>query len=318
MVSESNTVFSFKVDQKITDVIKANKFTLSAEVIPPRNGIEQFKILSDIRALVDSGAQFLAVTKGAGGSLRGGSLPIAQAVKESLGVPSIAHFTCRDITPADVENLLIDHHLFGIRNILALRGDPPEDQPMWEPKDGSYKYAYELIKQIKNLNSGKYLERASDKQFPPGAREKTDFCIGAAVYPEHPNERERIDYFKCKVDAGAEFGITQMLFKPEAYADFMEKSARAGINIPILPGTRFIKNKKVANFLINKFKIPVPDDLMEILPEKTDATASGRLNDYFIKLVERFRSLGAPGLHLFVIFDIKEISELLGALKKKF
>src|SRR6476469_8888724 len=122
----------FKSDQKLTDVL-AQGFTISAEVIPPRNGSEQLRILQQIQTLVRSGAQFLAVTKGAGGSLRGGSLPIAQSVKERFGVPCIAHFTCRDLTSVDVENQLMDHHYFGIRNILALRGDPPDGQPDWKP-----------------------------------------------------------------------------------------------------------------------------------------------------------------------------------------
>src|SRR6478752_2447063 len=96
--------FPFKADQKLTDVLANCPFTYSAEVIPPRNGSEQGKVLAQIEALVEAGAQFLAVTKGAGGSLRGGSLPIAQVIKEQFGVPAIAHFTCRDLTANDVEN----------------------------------------------------------------------------------------------------------------------------------------------------------------------------------------------------------------------
>src|ERR1700721_1746359 len=118
----------FRSDIKLTDFLKQNGFTASAEIIPPRNGSEQRKILTQVQTLINAGAQFLAVTKGAGGSLRGGSLPIAQVIKEQLGVPCIAHFTCRDLTPHEVENQLMDHHYFGIRNILALRGDPPDGQ----------------------------------------------------------------------------------------------------------------------------------------------------------------------------------------------
>src|SRR6185312_2572695 len=128
----------FRSDIKLTDFLKQNGFTSSAEVIPPRNGSEQQKILQQVQTLIGAGAQFLAVTKGAGGSLRGGSLPIAQVIKEQYGVPAIAHFTCRDLSAHEVENQLIDHHYFGIRNILALRGDPPngpDGLPMpWKPR----------------------------------------------------------------------------------------------------------------------------------------------------------------------------------------
>src|SRR5271156_2497976 len=103
----------FRSDIKLTDFLKQNGFTASAEIIPPRNGSEQRKILMQVKTLIDAGAQFLAVTKGAGGSLRGGSLPIAQLIKEKFSVPTIAHFTCRDLTLQEVENQLIDHHYFG-------------------------------------------------------------------------------------------------------------------------------------------------------------------------------------------------------------
>jgi methylenetetrahydrofolate reductase (NADPH) len=180
--------FPFRPDQKLTDVLKRSPFTFSAEVIPPRNGSEQAKVLTQVSALVEAGAQFLAVTKGAGGSLRGGSLPIAQAIKEQYQVPCIAHFTCRDLTAHDVENQLMDHHYFGIRNILALRGDPPDGQPQWKAREGGYDFAYQLIEQIVKLNAGEYLPRPGG----PAAEgaERTDFCIGAAAYPEFPDEKK--------------------------------------------------------------------------------------------------------------------------------
>src|SRR5580700_4650224 len=145
-------IAGFRSDIKLTDFLTQHAFTISAEVIPPRNGSEQLKILHQVQSLVQAGAQFLAVTKGAGGSLRGGSLPIAQVIKEQFSVPCIAHFTCRDLTPHEVENQLIDHHYFGIRNILALRGDPPNGIPNWQPRPGSYAFAYQLVEQIQGLN----------------------------------------------------------------------------------------------------------------------------------------------------------------------
>src|SRR5438105_1176854 len=104
-------------DLKITEILANNPFTLSAEIVPPRNGSGMEGIFSQIQALIGAGAQYLAVTKGAGGSLRGGSLPIAISIKENFQKPVVAHFTCRDLLPEDVENQLIDHHFFGIRNI---------------------------------------------------------------------------------------------------------------------------------------------------------------------------------------------------------
>jgi methylenetetrahydrofolate reductase (NADPH) len=269
---------------KMTDVLRKGNFTLSAEVIPPRNGAEQAQVLLQIEALIQAGAQFLAVTKGAGGSLRGGSLPISQTIKERFGVPCIAHFTCRDLVPEEVENQLMDHHYFGIRNILALRGDPPTGQPEWTARAG-----------------GIYLTRP--KGPAAGAQEVTDFCIGAAVYPEWPDERERLLYFKRKVEAGAQYAITNMLFDSELYGRFLDLSAKDGVSVPVLPGTRILKSKKQAERMIGKFKVPIPREYLNFLPEVEDESSLERGVAVFMKFAEKLKAHGAPGIHLYVITD---------------
>jgi methylenetetrahydrofolate reductase (NADPH) len=294
------SAFAFRADQKLTEVLAQRSFTFSAEVIPPRNGAEQVKVLGQIEQLIEAGSQFLAVTKGAGGSLRGGSLPIAQTIKERFGVPCIAHFTCRDLTPHDVENQLIDHHYFGIRNILALRGDPPQGHPDWKPRDGGYSYAYQLIEQIKNLNQGKYLVRPGGP--PSDGSEKADFCIGAAVYPEHPIEDERARFFKLKVEAGAEYGITDMIFDPEAYARFLELCSKNSIRVPVLPGTRLLRTRSQAQRMAAKFRCSVPAELLNRLPDDESASSEAGI-DALLTLSERLKSYGAPGLHVYVISD---------------
>ena len=304
----------------MTDLLgRPGHFTLSAEVIPPRNGAEQAKVLSQISALVEAGAEFLSVTKGAGGSLRGGSLPIAQTIKDRLKVPCIAHFTCRDLTIADVENQLMDHHYFGIRNILALRGDPPDGQPHWNPRENGHNFAHELIAQIRGLNEGRYLARAgfdSEKD----AREATDFCIGAAAYPEHPDPEERIRFFELKVRAGAQYGITDMCFDVEAYARFRDACVARHCAIPLLPGARPLRTREQAERVMKKFRVNVPRQLFESLPTAEDAArdvagSSARSVEWMIRLAESFRRVGAPGIHLFVINDTEGASQVLRELK---
>jgi methylenetetrahydrofolate reductase (NADPH) len=310
--------FGFKADTKITDILGKGTFTLSAEVIPPRNGTEQAQLLTQIESLVRSGAEFLSVTKGAGGSLRGGSLPIAQAIKERFAVPCIAHFTCRDLTPQEVENQLIDHAYFGIRNILALRGDPPQDQPNWSPREGSYTYAYQLIDQIRSLNDGNFLGRKSDlSRDPQTISEKTDFSIGCAVYPEHPNESERIEFLRAKVDRGAEFAISQMLFDEEVYARYLERCHRERLTIPILPGTRLVKTRVQAQKMAERFMVSFPRKLMDKLAEVPGVDAQRRAEDAFADLIEGFKKAGAPGVHLFVLSDTVGSSSLINRLAKK-
>lgn len=307
--------FPFRPDAKITDMIGRGDFTLSAEVIPPRNGAEQGKVLGQVQALIGSGAQFLAVTKGAGGSLRGGSLPIAQTIKERFGVPCIAHFTCRDLTAHDVENQLMDHHYFGIRNILALRGDPPDGLGEWKPREGGYHYAHQLIRQIRDLNQGRYLQRAGGPTVE--TQESTDFCIGAAAYPEHPDPEERLRFFSEKVHAGAQFGITDMMFDTDAYARFLDLCASDGISIPILPGTRILKSRAGAERMMKKFRVSVPASVLARLPETDTPDGASYGIELFLEQVERFKRLGAPGIHLFVISDTPSGTRALEALRSQ-
>ncbi len=304
----------YRPDIKIIDLIKEDTFTFSAEVIPPRNGSSQDTIIEQIESLVLSGSQFLSVTKGAGGSLRGGSLPIAQVIKDHFRVPCIAHFTCRDLTPEEVENQLMDHHYFGIRNILALRGDPPQGVVNWQPKESSYPYAYQLIEQIKKLNSGEFLQR---KGFEVQPHTKTDFCIGAAVYPDEPSEEQRLGYFRLKIEAGAEYGITQMLFSAQSYAEFLEECARNHLHAPILPGTRILKSKKQAERMTKRFAVKISDHYYNSLPDDEKTASPAQILDSFLSLIEEFKQVGAPGLHLFVLTDTELSSKALRILTKK-
>lgn len=304
--------FGYRADQKITDFLATNKFTVSAEVIPPRNGAEQVKILNQIESLIENGAQFLSVTKGAGGSLRGGSLPIAQMIKEKFSKTAIAHFTCRDLSPQEIENQLMDHHYFGVRNILALRGDPPADQPNWQPHESSYQYAYQLIEQIQRLNRGDFLKRPGQNENPD--HEATDFCVGAAAYPEHPNQSERIEFFKKKVEAGAEYGITQMLFDEERYSEFLESLDAKNVRVPILPGSLILKSKEQAQNISRRFQVSVSKKWLSRLPEKKEDSRIEDCIEMFLEFAEGLKAAGAPGLHLFVLSDTKSCSRAISKM----
>jgi methylenetetrahydrofolate reductase (NADPH) len=301
----------FRPDRKLTEVVGRGRFTLSAEVTPPRNGAEQAAVLDQVGRLVAAGAQFLAVTRGAGGSLRGGSLPIAQAIKEHFGVPAVAHFTCRDLLPEEVENHLIDHHYAGIRNLLALRGDPPDGQPEWTPRPGGYRYAYELAEQIRGLNAGRFLPRPGGP--PATGHEPTDFAVGVAAYPEHPDPEEGLRFFRRKLDAGAQLAVTQMVFDPQAYGRFLDRCERHGLDVPVLPGTRILRSRAQARRTAAKYGVAVPATLLEKLGSLDDPWATERALDLFARLVERLRAYGAPGVHLFVT-DTSTAARLLARL----
>lgn len=299
----------YRVDQKMSDILKQNSFTISAEVIPPRNGTPQTEIIHQIDQLIKNKAQFLSVTKGAGGSLRGGSLPIAQVIKDHFKVPAIAHFTCRDLSPEEVENQLMDHHYFGIRNILALRGDPPQGSTDWQPLANSYPYAYQLIEQINKMNQGQFLEREGYKV---ANKINTDFCIGAAAYPDEIDFEKRTRFFKLKVQAGAEYGITQMLYDIDSYKRFLDELAQEKSFVPILPGFRILKTQKQALLMKNRFQISMPDSILKSLPVEENHKQS---IEVFLKLIQDFKAAGAPGLHLFVLSDLELSCRLLTKLQ---
>ena len=235
--------------------------------------------------------------------MRGGSLPIAQAIKDHFAKTCIAHFTCRDLTPQEIENLLVDHHYFGITNILALRGDPPMGTSQWEPRPGGFSYAYELIGQICKMNAGEFLKREG---FAVTQREKTQFCIGCAVYPEHPDPKERMEFAQIKFESGAQYGITQMLFDPEIYEQFMSGLRGSGVAAPVLPGVRILRSQKQAKVMQDRFGCSVPKWYRDALPEDHQrGVVDLKVLDPFVELVQRLKRAGAPGVHIFVLNDVE-------------
>lgn len=307
----------------IIDILKNKSRTLSAEIIPPRNGTETDLVLRQIERLKEVPVDFISVTKGAGGSLRGGTLPIAQMIKHRFDICSLAHFTCRDYTIEEIENNLMDHHYFGVSNILALRGDPPDGKPdHFQPAANRHSYAWQLAQQISRLNLGEYIVREGfDKKHKDGKRQgaRTNFCIGVAAHPEQEPHENAVEYLKRKVDCGAKFAITQMLFSSVPYERFIESCAKAGINIPIIPGVRIITQATTAVRMMQKrdiFGVTVPQhfiDRLALSRDKDEGIAIGL--DHTRKICEEMIRAGAPGIHAFVMNDEKTAAELLISLK---
>lgn len=292
---------------KITEILKEKKFTLSVELVPPRNGEGKKEILSKIKRLKGK-VDFVSITKGAGGSLRGGTLPISVFAKEN-GIIPIAHFVCRERTKAEIENDIIDMYYFDINNILALRGDPPAGVKD-EEWDGDYRYAYLLTKQISELNKGRYLPRKNiDKgEYREGV--KTDFCIIVAGHPEDPIDEE-IKHIKAKVDAGAEVIITQMIFSFEEYKEYVENLRRNNIKLPVIPGIRPLIGLKQAESVEKFFGLNVNDELKKGLKDKKDKDAYEFGINYTVDMIKKLKEYGAPGVHLFVLNDVELVEELL-------
>lgn len=290
--------------KKITEMLKEQKFHVSIEIVPPRNG-EDFEKFFDSISGIKQKAAFASVTKGAGGSLRAGSLPISYLLQEKLKIPVVSHMVCRERTKQEIENDAVDSHYLGINNILALRGDPPAGST--EGWNGDYKYAYLLIEQLKKMNSGFYLPRqGQDNEERKGV--KTDFCVFAAGHPEDKIEDE-IVHIKAKQDAGADGIITQMIFSFDDYLKYRQSLEKAGITIPIIPGIRPITTLKQALFAESFFKVKIPDKLKQGLEKGGNFGV-----EYFAELVGKLKDSGCRDAHFFVLNDTELFNEIAGRI----
>ncbi len=213
---------------KIIDILQKDEMSLSFEVFPPKKdtAFENVRVATEkIAALHPS---FMSVTYGAGGGRSRYTVDIAKNIEDKFDVPLLAHLTCISSTKEDVKNQIEAIRGAGIENVMALRGDIPEELQGSDRSDWDYHYAVELIREL--------------KEGPD------DFCIGAACYPEvHPesaNQREDIKHLKEKVDAGADFLTTQMVFDNNLFFSFLYKLREAGVTVPVLPGIMPITNAK--------------------------------------------------------------------------
>ena len=211
---------------KIVDIIKQEQMSLSFEVFPPKkeSSFESVRIATEeIAALKPS---FMSVTYGAGGGISNYTLAVAKNIKEKYNVPMLAHLTCVSSDRETVKAKINDLKANGITNIMALRGDLTPELEKTDRSRWDYRYAVELVKQLRE--------------------DDTDFCIGAACYPEvHPesaSQRLDIKYLKEKVDAGVDFLTTQMVFDNNLFFNFLYKIREAGITVPVLPGIMPITN----------------------------------------------------------------------------
>ena len=211
---------------KISHLLAKEGLSLSFEVFPPKTDTTFESVKAATEEIADLHPAF--VTYGAGGGTSQYTLDIAKTIKESHGVPTLAHLTCVSSTRETVRTRIADMKAAGIENVMALRGDIPADMMGADRSAWRYRYAVDLVRELKESGH--------------------DFCIGGACYPEvHPesaNQKEDIRYLKEKVDAGVEFLTTQMFFDNNLLYNFLYKIREAGINVPVVAGIMPITNGK--------------------------------------------------------------------------
>jgi methylenetetrahydrofolate reductase (NADPH) len=302
---------------KITEHLKSAKDTLfSIEILPPLKGKSIQSIFDGIDPLMEFKPAFVDVTyhreeyiykKRDGGYLekvsirkRPGTVGICAAIMNRYNVEAVPHIICGGFTREETENALIDLQFLGIDNVLALRGDSIKTESQFVPEPGGHNYALDLVKQIKDMNSGLYLDDEMKNASP------TDFCMGIAGYPEKhfeaPNLYSDMKWLKAKVNAGADYIVTQMFFDNKKYFEFVDLCRKNDIQVPIIPGLKILTSKSQLVALPKIFHIDLPQDLFEELEKCKDDKAVKEVGiKWCIEQSKELKKAGVPCLHYYTM-----------------
>lgn len=301
----------------IEHIKKAKGKTLfSFEILPPLKGQSIQSIFDGIEPLMDFNPPFIDVTyhreeyimrQRPDGSFdrivtkkRPGTVAICAAIMNRFHVDAVPHLICGGFTKEETENALIDLHFLGIDNCLTLRGDNVKGEKNFRPEPDGNKDSIELLQQVKNMNAGKYLDEELINA------QNTDFCVGVGGYPEKhteaPNMKLDLEYLKQKVDAGADYIVTQMFFDNQKYFDFVDACRAIGIKVPIIPGLKPIATKKQLSVLPNIFHIDIPETLADEVMKCKDNKAVKEVGiEWGIQQCKELKTGGAPVLHFYTM-----------------
>jgi methylenetetrahydrofolate reductase (NADPH) len=271
---------------RISDSLAARRPFFSFEFFPPKSDEAHAQLLETARTLRELRPAFVSVTYGAGGSTRARTVEVSKQIRNEVGLNVMAHVTCVGSSRPELRSLLGDLESAGIENVLALRGDPPRDAPAFVQPSGGFAHADELIAMIKrNYN----------------------FCVGGACHPEKhleaPDFATDLKHLRGKVDAGAEFLITQLFFDNDKYFSFVDRARAKGINVPILPGIMPITNfEQIKRFTALCGATIPPKLLVELEARKSEPKAVEDLGVAFATLqcADLLRR-GAPGIHFYTL-----------------
>jgi methylenetetrahydrofolate reductase (NADPH) len=300
---------------KVTEHIKnaKGKTLFSFEIIPPVKGRNIKELYGNIDPLMEFDPPFIDVTTSREEyiyidrdglldkkltRMRPGTVGICASIKHKYDVDTVPHVLCGGFTKEETEYLLVDCHYLGIENVMALRGDAMREEKYFEPTRGGHNYAIDLVAQVQNLNRGKYLHEVIETD------DCADFCIGVAGYPEKhieaPSLQSDLNRLKEKIDAGADYVVTQMFFDNKKYFEFVDAAKSAGIDVPIIPGIKPIAVKRHLNLLPQVFKIDLPQDLIDAVDACSDNKAVRRVGiEWGIEQSKELKAAGVPVLHYY-------------------
>ena len=286
---------------KIRELIRTRKPFFSFEFFPPQSDTAATELVRTIEALRDLNPTYVSVTYGAGGSTRSRTVELVKAIKNEIGIEAMAHLTCVGSTAVELRAIVADLRASGIENVLALRGDPPKGTARFESTPGGFSYAGDFVAMLAS---------------------EFDLCIGAACYPEtHPEAPDAFTDMRnlvAKVNAGAQFLVSQLFFDNDVFFKFVDRARAAGINVPIVPGvmpiTSFGAARRVTSSL---FGATIPQRLLAELEKRADqpeavaefgvAYATLQCSDLLAR--------GAPGIHFYTLNKSPATRAIVSALR---
>lgn len=311
---------------KVIDHINGSTDTIfSFEILPPLKGQNIQNIYNNIDPLMDFSPPFVNVTyhreevvyKRLDSGLleqkvikkRPGTVGICAALQHKYKIDAVPHILCGGFNQEDTENALIDLDFLGIENVLALRGDSVKGEVYFQAESNGHKYAHELVGQIDAMNKGKYLDAELQNNTP------TNFSIGVAGYPEKhfeaPSINNDIAHLKKKVDAGADYIVTQLFFDNSKYFEYVEKCRNAGITVPIIPGIKPIATKKHLSILPHRFHVDLPDNLVrEVLNCKDNKEVRQVGVEWAIQQCKELKAAKVPVLHFYSMGKVDNIQRI--------
>jgi methylenetetrahydrofolate reductase (NADPH) len=285
---------------RIVDKLGGKSPAISFEFFPPKDQEGVNRLFATVADLAPFAPAYVSVTYGAGGSTRQLTVELVGRIQREVGIEAMAHLTCVGATQAELASVLDQLEAAGVENVIALRGDPPKGATSFVVAEGGFAHAAELAAFIKGCGK---------------------FCVAGACYPEKHPEATSLDVdlqqLKRKVDAGAQFLITQLFFDNADYFSFVERARKLGITVPIIAGIMPVTNVSQIKRFTAMCGARMPDQLMQALePVAADAEAVGEIGvEHAVAQCRELLAKGAPGVHFYTLNRSKATVEILKRLR---
>ena len=316
---------------KVIDILNNSRQPFASfELVPPLKGSDVTRLYDSIDPLMEFAPPFINVTchrdeveyvPNADGTYtkmtlakRPSTIAIVAAIMRRYpSLQIVPHVICGGASRSKVESELLDLHFLGVQNVVALRGDAIPGQRFFIPETDGFSHSSELVALISNLNQGRYLDPTVKNGLP------TYFCIGVAAYPEKHYEAANLDtdiqYLKQKVEAGADYIVTQMFFDNNSYFSFVDRLRQAGITVPVIPGLKPISSQRQIDLLPRSFHIDIPQPLVSELRQSKGVDAAYQIGiEWAIQQSRELLAHGAPAIHYYTMAKSDNVCKIVKAV----